>query len=65
LARTTPVKKATRSLIWLLVIIAALALANAGQAFVSGGVKAVVAGSTWTPKLALDLEGGTEIILTS
>jgi preprotein translocase subunit SecD len=63
LARTTPVKKATRALIWLLVIIAALALANAGQALISGGPKAILAGSTWTPKLALDLEGGTEIIL--
>jgi preprotein translocase subunit SecD len=62
-AKSTPVKRATRSLIWLLVIVAALAAANAGQALLSGGPKAVIAGSTWTPKLALDLEGGTEIIL--
>ena len=63
MAKSTPVKKATRSLIWLLVIVALLALANAGQALISGGPKAVIAGSTWEPKLALDLEGGTEIIL--
>ncbi len=63
MAKSTPVKKATRSLIWLLVIVAALAAANAGQALLSGCPKAVIAGSTWTPKLALDLEGGTEIIL--
>jgi len=62
-AKSTPVKKATRSLIWLLVIVALLALANAGQAMVTGGVKAVISGSTWVPKLALDLQGGTEIIL--
>jgi preprotein translocase subunit SecD len=54
-ARTTPVKKAWRSLAWLLIIIAGLAGVNAY------GV--VVDGAGWTPKLALDLEGGTQIIL--
>ena len=63
LARTTPVKKALRSLTWLLVIVAGLAVANAGQALSAGGPKAVIAGTTWVPKLALDLQGGTEIIL--
>ncbi len=63
LARTTPVKKALRSLTWLLVIVAGLAVANAGQALTAGGPKAVIAGTTWVPKLALDLQGGTEIIL--
>jgi len=54
-ARTTPVKKAWRSLAWLTVIIALLVGINgAGVAF---------AGWSWTPKLALDLEGGTQIIL--
>ena len=55
MARTTPVKKAWRSLAWLTVIIALLVGINgAGVAF---------AGWSWTPKLALDLEGGTQIIL--
>ncbi len=63
MAKTTPVKRAVRSLIWLLVIIAVLAGVNALQAFITGGPKTVVAGSTWVPKLGLDLEGGTEIIL--
>jgi preprotein translocase subunit SecD len=53
--RSTPVKKAWRSLTWLIVIIAGLIAINAGGALWGGG--------SWTPKLALDLEGGTEIIL--
>ncbi|MBK4346761.1 protein translocase subunit SecD [Lacisediminihabitans changchengi] len=68
MARTTPVKKATRSLVWLLVIAALLAIANGANAFFTANPKGpdiskVVAAATWTPKLALDLEGGTEIIL--
>jgi len=54
-ARTTPVKKALRSLTWLLIIIAGLAGLNG---------YAVLTGSSWVPKLALDLEGGRQIILT-
>jgi preprotein translocase subunit SecD len=54
-AKTTPVKKAWRSLTWLGVIIVALIGANAIGVFTGGG--------SWTPKLALDLEGGTQIIL--
>ncbi|CAN5262182.1 protein translocase subunit SecD [soil metagenome] len=56
MARTTPVKKALRSLTWLLVIVAALAALNAGAVIWDK--------SSWVPKLALDLEGGTEIILS-
>ena len=55
MARTTPVKKAWRSLAWLAVIIAALIGIN--------GIGVATAGWSWTPKLALDLEGGTQIIL--
>jgi preprotein translocase subunit SecD len=54
--RSTPVRKAWRSLIWLLVIVAALAgIQGAGIIFAQWG---------WAPKLALDLEGGTQIILS-
>ena len=55
MARTTLVKKAWRSLAWLGVIIVALVGLNAY------GV--LTAHASWTPKLALDLEGGTQIIL--
>jgi preprotein translocase subunit SecD len=54
-ARTTPVKKAWRSLAWLTVIIALLVGIN--------GAGVAWANWSWTPKLALDLEGGTQIIL--
>lgn len=53
--RSTPVKKAWRSLTWLLVIIVGLIAINASGVLWANG--------TWTPKLALDLEGGTQIIL--
>ena len=56
MARTTPVKKALRSLTWLLIIVAGLAGLN--------GYAAIFAGGSWLPKLALDLEGGRQIILT-
>ena len=55
MARTTPVKKAWRSLAWLAVLIAALIGIN--------GAGVAWADWSWTPKLALDLEGGTQIIL--
>jgi preprotein translocase subunit SecD len=55
LARSTPVRKAWRSLAWLGAIIIALAGVNLLGALFSNG--------SWTPKLALDLEGGTQIIL--
>jgi len=56
-ARTTPVKKAWRSLAWLAVLIAALIGVN--------GIGVATAGWSWTPKLALDLEGGTQIVLAA
>jgi len=49
------VRRARRTLIWLGVIIAAIALLN--------GLGAAFWGGSWLPKLALDLEGGTQIIL--
>lgn len=55
MARSTPVKKAWRSLTWLAVIIIALIGLN--------GIGVLTGGGSWTPKLALDLEGGTQIIL--
>lgn len=55
MARNTPAKKAWRSLTWLLVIIAGL------TAILGYGV--IVQGASWAPKLALDLEGGTQITL--
>ncbi|CAN5185419.1 protein translocase subunit SecD [soil metagenome] len=56
MARSTPVKKAWRSLIWLVVILAGLGAINWGSVLWSNG--------SWAPKLALDLQGGTQIILT-
>jgi preprotein translocase subunit SecD len=49
------VKKAWRSLAWLAVIIVGLVALN--------GAGVLWSGASWTPKLALDLEGGTQIIL--
>ena len=55
MARSTPVKKAWRSLAWLGVMLIALTGVNLYGVLVDGW--------SWTPKLALDLEGGTQIIL--
>ncbi|MFP7760529.1 protein translocase subunit SecD [Marisediminicola sp. LYQ134] len=55
MARSTTARKAWRSLTWLLVITALLTVANAGGALFSNG--------SWSPRLALDLQGGTQIIL--
>ncbi len=57
MARSTPVKKAWRSLTWLLVITAAL------TAILAGGVIFDRDNASWAPKLALDLQGGTQIVL--
>jgi preprotein translocase subunit SecD len=55
-ARSTPVKKAWRSLTWLLVtIVGLIAINGAGVLWGQGG--------SWAPKLALDLQGGTQIVL--
>jgi preprotein translocase subunit SecD len=55
-ARSTTERKAIRSLVWLLVIIIALIAANGASVLFNNG--------QWTPKLALDLEGGTQITLS-
>jgi len=54
-AKLSPVKKAWRSLTWLAVIIVGLIALNTAGVLTGGG--------SWAPKLALDLEGGTQIIL--
>ncbi|MHB1235426.1 MAG: protein translocase subunit SecD, partial [Microbacteriaceae bacterium] len=56
MARTNPAKKARRSLIWLAVIILGLFGINA--------VAITIQHIGWAPTLALDLQGGTQIILT-
>jgi preprotein translocase subunit SecD len=54
-AKTTPVKNAWRAIVWLTAITVGLAiLIGAGSIF---------GAASWTPKLALDLEGGTQIVL--
>jgi preprotein translocase subunit SecD len=55
-AQSSAVKKAWKTLIWLAVVFAVLI------GTIAGGV--LWSTATWTPKLALDLEGGTQIILT-
>jgi preprotein translocase subunit SecD len=55
-AQSTAVKKAWKTLVWLAVVFAVLI------GTIAGGV--IWSDATWTPKLALDLEGGTQIILT-
>lgn len=54
-SKSTPVRRASRSLIWLGVITLAL------FGILAGGV--IWGNASWAPKLALDLEGGTQIIL--
>jgi len=57
MARSAPARSASRSLIWLGVIVVALiaVLGLGGGGFWNP--------TTWIPKLALDLEGGTQVIL--
>jgi preprotein translocase subunit SecD len=62
-ARTTPVRKATRALAWLGVIIIGLAALNVLDFFTSQVPKGTSHYATFAPKLGLDLIGGTEIIL--
>jgi preprotein translocase subunit SecD len=62
-ARTGPVKKAWRSLAWLGVIIVAMVGLNVINFFTSDVPKGTSQFATFAPKLGLDLEGGTEIIL--
>jgi preprotein translocase subunit SecD len=56
MATSSTSTRAIRSLVWLFMIFAAF-----GAMITSG---AVFDNESWTPKLALDLEGGTQIILT-
>lgn len=56
MSKFSPRRRAARSLIWLAVIVAALVGINLFGVLTGGG--------SWVPKLALDLQGGTQIILT-
>ncbi len=56
MATSSTSTRAMRSLVWLLMIFAAFG------ALITSGV--FLDNESWTPKLALDLEGGTQIILT-
>lgn len=56
MARSQSSRKALRSLTWLLVLVAGLVGINAAGVAWGGG--------SWVPKLALDLEGGTQIVLS-
>ena len=56
MARSQSSRRALRSLTWLLVLVAGLVGINAAGVLWGGG--------SWAPKLALDLEGGTQIVLS-
>ena len=56
MAKSQSTRKALRSLTWLLVLVAGLVGINAAGVLWGGG--------SWAPKLALDLEGGTQIVLS-
>jgi preprotein translocase subunit SecD len=62
-ARTPPVKKATRSLVWLGVILVALIGLNVYDFFAAAVPAHTQRIATLAPQLGLDLAGGTEIIL--
>jgi preprotein translocase subunit SecD len=68
-ARSTPVKKALRSLTWLVIIIAVLAGVNTAASVLASTTKDTTgkwfAGASWVPELALDLQGGTQITLAA
>ncbi|HEX4058284.1 MAG TPA: protein translocase subunit SecD, partial [Galbitalea sp.] len=63
MARTTPVRRAWRSLAWLGIIIVGLAGLNVLDYFTSPVPKGTSHWATLAPKLGLDLIGGTQIIL--
>ena len=55
MARSTPARKAWRAIVWLVVLTALFtAIVGASTVFSNG---------SWAPKLALDLQGGTQIVL--
>lgn len=66
MARSTPVKKALRSLTWLLVIIAGLAALNGAATIVhttTNTTNGWWSNASFVPELGLDLQGGTQITL--
>ena len=62
MATSTPVRHAWRALIGLIAIVAVLFGINALGVYVFKDASGQPA-SSWTPELALDLQGGTQIIL--
>ncbi|MCA5922897.1 MULTISPECIES: protein translocase subunit SecD [Curtobacterium] len=69
MARSTPVKKALRSLTWLVILIAILAGVNTTASILAGSSKDDTdewyQGASWVPELALDLQGGTQLTLAA
>jgi len=68
-ARSTPVKKALRSLTWLVILMAILAGVNTAASILAGSSKDDTdkwyQGASWVPELALDLQGGTQLTLAA
>lgn len=68
-ARSTPVKKALRSLTWLVILMAILAGLNTAASILAGSSKDDTdewyQGASWVPELALDLQGGTQLTLAA
>ncbi|WP_144758572.1 protein translocase subunit SecD [Curtobacterium sp. 9128] len=69
MARSTPVKKALRSLTWLVILMAILAGLNTAASILASTTKDDTgkwfAGASWVPELALDLQGGTQLTLAA
>ncbi|WP_022905289.1 protein translocase subunit SecD, partial [Curtobacterium sp. B18] len=69
MARSTPVKKAIRSLTWLVILMAVLAGLNTAASVLAGNTKDDTGkwfeGASWVPELALDLQGGTQLTLAA
>ncbi|PCN47127.1 protein translocase subunit SecD [Curtobacterium sp. 'Ferrero'] len=69
MARPTPVKKALRSLTWLVILMAVLAGLNTAASILASTTKNDskdwFAGASWVPELALDLQGGTQLTLAA
>ncbi|WP_420367719.1 protein translocase subunit SecD [Curtobacterium sp. L1-20] len=69
MARSTPVKKAIRSLTWLVILMAVLAGLNTAASILAGSTKddsgKWYEGASWIPELALDLQGGTQLTLAA
>ncbi|WP_082763803.1 protein translocase subunit SecD [Frondihabitans sp. PAMC 28766] len=66
MARSTPAKKALRSLTWLLIIIAAIAALNGAATILHKATNSTTgwwSDASFVPQLALDLQGGTQITL--